>query len=416
MRKVLIITVIILLGAGGWYFYTKNRVAKTGEQPVVFKSFFPLGDVVPNTTPDESLAPSSENPIAIPQSPATLFRQLSPGPVAGYSAFPLTTVVTIPATTPKGKPTKQTLVEDVVRYISRTSGYVYEIKKGGLPTQITNSYIPNIYEAFIADGGKTALLRFLRDDKKTIASYSVPIPDQNIDGSRTQKSGTYLPEDIATLAVSFDGGLIARLTDEKGTAVLSTTNTVNTGRKELFRTPFHEWLLSWGGKNIYLQTKASGTTEGFFYQLDQNKKRLVRILGNISGLTTSISPSGAYILYSQSTATGFTTKLFTVKTGVTRSVGNTILPEKCTWLKNEDLVCAGGGSLPQGTYPDDWYNGTVHFTDQIFRIYTAANTFEVLHSPSTEYSFDMTTLQVDESSNTLYFIDKPTGLLWQFTL
>jgi hypothetical protein len=417
MRKGILITlIIILLGGGAWYFYTKSKVATTGEQPAVFKSFFPVGTTTPSTTPDGSLTPSTNNPIAIPQTKSQPFKQLSPSAVAGYSAFPLTTTITTPALKPKGKPTKQTIVEQVIRYVARTSGYVYEIKKGDVPTQISNVYIPNIYEAFFGDGGRTAILRFLRDDKKTIASYSVPIPDQNIDGSRTQKEGKYLPDSISALTISPDGTTIARLTDEIGTAVLSTTNTMNAGRKELLRTPFHEWIPSWSGKDIYLQTKASGSTEGFFYQVDQSKKRLVRILGNIPGLTASISPNGTYVLYSQSTSNGFTTKILTVKTGVTRSVGNSILPEKCAWLKNEDLICAGGGSTPNGTYPDDWYMGTIHFSDQLLRVYTAVNTFDVLYTPSDDYSFDMTNLQVDEASGVLYFIDKPTGLLWQFTL
>ncbi len=417
MRKRIIITlIIILIGGGVWYFYTKSKVATTGEQPAVFKSFFPVGNTTPSTTPDGSLSPSTSNPIVIPQTQSQPFKQLSPSAIAGYSAFPLTTVITIPPVKPKGKPTKQTIVEQVVRYVARTSGYVYEIKKGDVPTQISNVYIPNIYEALFGDGGRTAILRFLRDDKKTIASYSVPIPDQNIDGSRTQKNGMYLPDNIPALSISPDGSTITRLTDEIGTAVLSTTNTLNGGRKELLRNPFHEWLLSWSGKDIYLQTKASGSTEGFLYQLDQSKKRLVRILGNITGLTASVSPSGTYILYSQSTANGFITKIVTTKTGVTRAVGNSILPEKCVWLKNEDLICAGAGSIPNGTYPDDWYKGTAHFNDQLLRIYTAINTFDVLYTPSGDYSFDMTNLQVDETSGTLYFIDKPTGLLWQFTL
>jgi hypothetical protein len=184
----------------------------------------------------------------------------------------------------------------------------------------------------------------------------------------------------------------------------------------LLRSPFREWLVSWGGKDIFLQTKASGTASGFLYQVDAANKRLTRVLGDIKGLTTSISPKGTYVLYSESTPRGFVTRILSTKTGVVRSIGNSILPEKCAWLIDEDLICAGGGTIPEGTYPDSWYAGTTTFSDQIFRIYTGANIFDVLHTPTEGESFDMTNLQVNESLGLLYFIDKQSGILWQFSL
>jgi hypothetical protein len=293
---------------------------------------------------------------------------------------------------------------------------VYEIKNEGTPIQVTNIFIANIYEALFADGGKTAVLRFLRDDAKTIATYMVPIPDKNIDGTRTQKTGTYLPEGISSISISKDGSTVARLTNNGATTSLYSTNTSNNNRRELLQSPFHEWLVSWGGKDIYLQTKASGLAEGFLYKVDGTSRRLLKVLGNINGLTTSVSPSGTYALYSTSNSLGFSTKILNIKSGESRNIANSILPEKCVWLKNEDLICAGGGTIPSGTYPDAWYSGTTKLSDKIFRIYTSSNLLDVLYTPTEEASFDMTNLQVDEDSNLLYFIDKQTGLLWQFTL
>ncbi len=416
-KRIIILILILLLGGGAWYFYSKSKATTPGDPNSGFKSFFPFGDNVNNENPDGTITQDSQNGVVstVPQKKSS-FKQLTSHTVSGYSAFTTSTVVTTPSTLPKGKPAVETIVENVLRYVSRNSGYVYEIKDGGTPIQISNIYAANIYEAYFADKGRTAILRFLRDDAKTIASYAVPIPEKNIDGTRTQKDGSYLPDGISSMAVSPDGTTIARITLDSGTAVLSSTTSTNANRRELVRSPFREWLVYWGGeKDIYLQSKASGTVDGFLYQVDQVNKRLTRVLGNIKGLTTSVSPNGTYILYSESNTRGFSTKLLTVKTGVVRSVGNSILPEKCVWLKDENLICAGGGTIPEGNYPDTWYAGTTDFSDQVFRIYTSANVFDVIHSPTEGESFDMTNLQVHEELGLLYFIDKQSGILWQFS-
>ncbi len=415
-KRIIIILLLIVLLSGGWYFYTNSKATTTGEPASGFKSFFPFGNNTPNENPDGTLSQDNQNNDTTTLENKSLFKQLSPHTVAGYDTFLATNTVTIPATTPNGKPTTQITTDHVLRYVSRNSGYVYEIKNNGTPIQITNVFIANIYEALFADGGKTAILRFLRDDAKTIATYVVPVPDKNIDGTRTQKNGAYLPDGISTIAISPDGASIARLTNNGSTSSLYSTNTANNNRRELLRSPFHEWLASWGGKDVYLQTKASGLTGGFLYKVDGTSRRLTKVLGNINGLTASVSPNGTYALYSTSNTLGFSTRIFNIKTGDSRAIANSILPEKCAWLKNEDLICAGGGDIPSGTYPDAWYSGTIRLSDKIFRIYTSSNLLDVLYTPTESESFDMTNLQADEDLNILYFIDKQTGLLWQFTL
>lgn len=416
-KRIIIILVIIVALSGAWYFYTKSKTVTTEEQTSGFKSFFPFGNNTQSNSPDGTLSQDNQTgDTASSTQNKSLFKQITPHTVAGYDLFLSTTTTTTPSSTPKGKPTTQTTIDHMLRYVSRNSGYVYEVKNNGTPIQVTNIFIANIYETLFADGGKTAILRFLRDDAKTIATYIVPVPERNIDGTRTQKNGAYLPDDISNISVSPDGSTIARLTNNGSTTSLYSTNTANNNKRELLRSPFHEWLISWGGKDIYLQTKASGLAEGFLYKVDGTTRRLIKILGNINGLTTSVSPNGTYVLYSTSNSLGFSTKILTLKTGDIRNIANSILPEKCAWLKSEDLICAGGGDVPGGTYPDAWYAGTVKLSDKIFRIYTSSNLLDVLYTPTENESFDMTNLQVDEDSNLLYFIDKQTGLLWQFTL
>ncbi|HTH93564.1 MAG TPA: hypothetical protein VL576_03750 [Candidatus Paceibacterota bacterium] len=418
MRRVLIIVLIIVaIWAGLWFFYFKPKQATTGVSPVpnVLKPFFPVStstggsfgsDTIPGVVGNTSNATT-------PGAPSP-FTQLTGHPVAGYTIFDLTNKVSIPSTDPKKKPTVQTVTDHYIRYVSRQNGYVYEIKDSGTPLQITNIFIPNIYEAQFADSNTTALLRFLRNDSETIATYSVPIPSLNNDGTRTQKTGTFLPDNILELAVSPDQTQLARVTVDNSGSIVTTSTSLGTKIKAIAKSPFVEWLPFWVKNTVYLQTKAASIANGFLYKIDSSTARLSRALGDIPGLTVSMSPSGTYILYSQSTGTGFSTSIFNTKTNTTNNLSLSIMPENCAWLQNEDLICGGGNTVKNATYPDDWYAGVVHFSDQLYKISTKSNTYTVLYNNSGQ-SFDMTTLKVDENQHLLYFIDKNTGYLWQFS-
>ncbi len=420
MRKLLIIILsLIVLSGVGWYIYAKMHQTAPGVPSITdFTSFFPTGDQtnpggVPGILPGlPSTSTTAE--IATSNSP---FKQISPNPVAGFTIFDRSITVVTPAdpTVPKSKPTPQTVLKHLLRYVSRTNGYVYEIEDGSIPLQISNVYIPNIYEAVFGDKYETAVLRFLRTDQRTIATYAVPIPSPNPDGTRTQKPGTYLPDNLIAAVSAPDDSQVARIMIDKNGSLLSTSATVTGKKSDILSNTFREWILSWpNAKSLYLQTKASAQVPGYLYRVDTSDKKLQKVLGGITGLTASVSPSGTYVLYSQSTDTGFVTKLFNTKTNTTKGISLNILPEKCAWLKNEDLVCAGNTAIPNAIYPDAWYQGTVAFSDQLYRIYTGSLIFDTLYD-NTSRSYDMTSLMVNESTNTVYFIDKPTGLLWQFS-
>jgi hypothetical protein len=409
-RILIIIAVVIVVGTGVWYFYIRPMSNGANTVPKILEPFFP------NVVSNENGSFGEDDPSIAGDTPTAstaAFKQLTARPIAGYTTFNISRTVTIPAADPKDKPEIRTVIDHYVRYVSRSNGYVYEIKNADIPLQVSNIFIPNIYEAYFADNNNTALLRFLRSNNQTIATYNVPIPPLNTDGTRTQKSGTYLADNISDLTVSSDQKQILRVTHEKNGAVFTTSNSLGTGSKIVARTPFQQWIPQWNTKNIFVQTRAAASAEGFLYSIDLNTARLRRVAGNVLGLTSSVSPSGTYVLYSESAGEGFSAKIFNTKTNVTSNVNLSVLPEKCTWLANEDLVCAGNSAVFPGAYPDAWYSGTMHFSDQLYRIATASNVYSVLFDGKSQ-SFDMTGLRADESQRLIFFIDKASGTLWQF--
>jgi len=413
MRRIFIVIVLlVLVGGGVWFFFVRGKNSTDNPVANVFQSFFPLDDTN-NAIPDGLITEGEDSSQTLS---VERFTQISPRPVAGYSIFALTNTITTPNPDPKLKPIVTTVTDHYLRYVSRANGFVYEIKNTESPIQVSNITIPNIYEAVFANNNTVALLRFLKQDNQTIATYSVPIPPLNPNGKRTQLAGVYLPDAIDSLVVSPDSKQVARLTNETSGALISTSTPSNTAKKDLIRTPFKEWLLQWPTQStVFVQTKASSLANGYLYQVDSAAGRLRRVIGDVPGLTTSVSPGGEYVLYSQSIQDSFVSRLFNTKTGTTTNLSLAILPEKCVWYTNNDLICAGNNTVTEAVYPDAWYAGLTHFQDQLYRINTATNTYTVLYEGSPR-NFDMTNLKLDEGKNLLYFIDKTTGLLWKVAL
>ena len=412
MRRFLILLLLIAIAGGIWWYFRAKNDQSVLPNKDDFTTFFPIGGErqFSELSNDNEL----DDPTTAPDTTPTKFSQITLQPVSGYTIFNRTKTSTTAVADPKQKPIVTTTVERVIRYVARSSGYVYEIVNDDAPLQISNVYIPNIYEANFVGNNRTVFLRFLRDDSKTIATYSVPIPEPNPDNSRTQYPGTYYPDNIKTLVVSPDSRQVAFLTENSNVGILWLSGLAGDFIREFFRHSFGDWLIEWRGQgNFYLQTKAASSVPGFLYKLD-NTKRLKHITGNIAGLTTSVSPKEAYVLYSESANNSFNTKILNLSSGKSTPINAKILPEKCTWLKNDDLICAGNDSIQPASYPDSWYQGTLDFSDKIYRVYTAISGIDVMSEEAPE-QFDMVNLRADEENRYLYFIDRRTGLLWRFS-
>lgn len=422
MKRIVVIGSIAILSIGGIFLFLSSKQTTSSSEPVVsLGRFFPKAEqseqksdidaIVNNTTPSGTDPTTTYSPTGA----TGPFTQIIKNPVAGYIAFDrvVQSIPTVP-----GEQSKK-ITEHVIRYVSRTNGYVYEIVNGSIPLRITNILIPNIYEAYFTPDGKTVLQRFLRDDGKTIATYSVPIPEQNPDGTRTQKEGVYLPDNITSIAISPDGKkAVASIPTSPNTSIVTITlptTGITITTKELYKSPFSEWILSWPTQQaIYMQTKASNVSNGFLYNLDNITVKLRRVLGTISGLTTSVSPDGKKVLYSSSgTTAGISTFLYTISTGASIPIGHNILPEKCDWLSTNDLMCAGNDSVEDLPYPDSWYAGVMHFSDIVFKIDSKTGNFTTLSDGT--IPFDMTHLQTSEQEQYVYFIDKNNGSLWRLS-
>jgi hypothetical protein len=350
-----------------------------------------------------------------------LFRQLANIQVAGATAVE------------KGGKT-------FVRYIARENGFIYDVDpKTGATVQITNTMIPRIYEAYWAENGNTVVLRYLKHDdlsRKDIIKTQIAdlvLPSENTDGANIALGSLsipdpQLPDNIASVSVSPNGTRLFYLLPVTDGVSGTVVNIATKAGTEVFRNSFSEWLSQMlDSGNVILTTKASANVPGYSYFYDANKKTLARIVREKKGLTTLTTPLGERMLYSENLLGNTILGLYDKK-GFPQDEGEVshtaplqlaTLPEKCTWSGNRVRVyCGAFASTPHAQIPDDWYQGSLAFSDTFWTINTDLSDLVFLADPMKETgkTFDVFIPFVDKGEDHFYFVDKNDSTLWSMRL
>ncbi len=398
MRKILLILLLVILfGSAGLYFWAKSKNPNVGQDgTTVIKTLFPIGreqeldvgSIEEPTGTDGVFVQGSD----LTPSTTEVARPVSVGAIAGFFVNTITA---------KNQPPV-----DTVRYVGRDDGFVYEMDNTNIITQISNIKIPNIYEALFTEGGKSVLLRYLRENGETIATYYVPIPEPDKEGKRVQAQGTPLADNILSVTAFNGGKQIATLRDEGGQSIIRTSTPKGTGSQTFFSYPFKDWLLLSAEQTLFLQAKAHSTFQGMLIQLQRGSYR--KIASGISGLTASVSPSGNFVLMSQSEGGSFSAFIVNQKTGKRNNLSVPILPEKCAWIESDNLICAVPQTVPSGNYPESWYSGEILFEDKLVRV---VSTTGIIIEMNISFPYDATQLRYSTGTKLLYFIDKRSGFL-----
>ena len=355
-------------------------------------------------------------------------RKIYAGPTAGGISFERSRNEVV-----NGKTVK--ITETIIRYIERTKGSVYETKTTDLNTErVSATLIPKIKEAFWNRDGNSLYIRYIPDGSENIETYygvikpikktatsSLEIPS-DINYAPQEIRGSFMARNIQEIVPSStkDSVFYLRLNNDKEQGILARSD--DTRRVEVFGSEITEWLATFiKDPQIALTTKASAAAPGFLYFLNTDTLRFDRILGNIMGLTTLVSPDLSSVLYSESDGGGrVTTNLHNIKTGVAEPFALTTLPEKCVWSKrNLNLVyCAEPIFFPSTSYPDAWYQGTVSFADEIWSINLKTGETALLADPEkiVNEKIDLTRPFLSPKEDYLLFINKKDGSFWSLAL
>lgn len=323
-----------------------------------------------------------------------------------------------------------------VAFIERATGHLFAADLGsGAITRLTNDTLPKIQKVVWGNGGINALVQSLEDgsgaiDTSFIQATHILSATSTATSTNTGTSPTLLPlqtfelqPNILALAISPKGDQIFYMLHSLlgGTAFVSDEKGDNAVAVAQFGTD--EWNAAWGSANVvYLTSKPSNGSAGFLYSINIKNKTTTLLIGNVLGLSTLPSPLGDKILYTSIIGSNTKMYIYDVKSN-TSSVPLDIatLVEKCAWTQDESAAYCGVPRTLSGDAPDDWYQGTASFGDDIWRVNLNNGSVTKVATLTTSAdasggTIDVVNPVVSTDGNTMIFMNKKDLSLWAVNL
>lgn len=417
-RKNIVIIISLLLILLGGVFYWYFSVKKTPSVPPVE---FPVeGDLSETRPPEET--PMEEESDFIPGKTAELPRlyELHKAPVAGVGFFE------------EGAGLYHSVS---ARYVERGLGHIFETPLHTYKeSRIVNETRPRISEALWGNGGRSVVLRYLdKDDIGAIITRVINILPPLIPPTQGTSTESVLPEFNKTEEIFFpdyipfmstagdNSDSLFYLENSQTASAGTISNYNNSDSSKIFNSSFTEWLPQFPNNGLVtLTTKPSVEVLGYMYFLDTKTKSISKVLSGIKGLTTLTSPDSRFVLYSETKGGAPQLSVYSVNSGEILPLGLKTLPEKCVGGKTNQLLayCAVPRSLPLGEYPDQWYQGLISFSDDLWEIDINTMGKRKVMSPADfgVSSFDIINPSISSDDVYLVFINKLSGTPWVYRI
>jgi hypothetical protein len=397
MRRPLILGVILILLIGAGVFVYVRFFGGANPLVSVPNISLPGSENATDTTTssDEVMGgtevrPGSQPPrlVQISRGPVVLGSVTTSGPAVGTSTPPL-----------------------IVSYIERKSGNVfrYNTKTGGA-SRTSNRTVPGIMSAAWAPDASSAFVQYLSGNNlSTVNTFSL---------SANGDDGFFMPQNITSLAVS-SSSVLSLATGVNG-SVASLARLDGSRATTVFTTPLTQLRVAFAGKGKYLAfTKPTQTLLGAAF-LVEGTGQFTRVAGPSAGLVALPSPSGAWLLISTAEQGKLNLYLVNVSTRETLPLPLATIADKCVWAPDETSVYCGVPISPSvsATYPDDWYQGAISFTDRIWKVDVQGRFAQLVLDLNKNIArpTDAVSLSLDSKGQYLTFVNKTDGSLWGYSL
>lgn len=293
-------------------------------------------------------------------------------------------------------------------FVDKTTGHVYGYDvETGSTYQISNTTVPGVYDAYIFNQGKKVVMRYVTGDRKTVISVVGTIPGTKPgDDPEPLADSTYLPQNVSSVAVSSDHSEISYVVPSSAGATFYTLS--SKGTATIAQSPFSEWTIAYGGRQVYATPKASAYLTGSTVLLPSFSP----VVSNKTGLVSVPSPSGAMLnsMFSQSGLITFGTSKGVSSVSSARTVAS-----KCAPMNDSYFLCGVPLNLPESAsgFPDGWYQGRVQFNDELMIINAASGETTRLYAFDEKYSpMDVTHLAAFNKGSLVSFVRKQDGSLF----
>jgi hypothetical protein len=413
-KKIVTITIILIIAISAGVFYLVND--KQGQEgnsdSAISRVFRPFG-INPTTEDPQGAGQGSPRGSTGGSSidrfvSNSKFKKLTDFEVSGLVYTKESRIIVNEENT-NIKP--ETELVPAIRYTRQIDGHIYGMYLDtGAVGKISNSTIPQIQEAIFPEKNSNNIIyRLLGPDNTTI---------KTILGVLGGSDSGFLVDNITTIAIAPNGNDFFYLSENSTGAMGTIGSFINTRKNQIFKSAFTEWIAQWPVENkIFLTTKASHSAPGYAYSISPRDGRMTKVMGDIRGLTTLVSPDGNRVLYSFTTAEGPMLAVHDIKNSSYRQLNIYGLPEKCVWSSDSIYAyCAIPDNTQVYNYPDAWYQGRVSFNDRFYRINADIISYSEIASSIYETPVDAVNLKINEQEDTIFFIDNKTGHLWSLDL
>lgn len=270
-----------------------------------------------------------------------------------------------------------------------------------------------MYEAYIGKGGNNVIFRTLDDATEKIETFIGSI-------SNSSTTGIFLPSEISSLSLS--------PAKDSYFGIESTPNGAQGSlysfpakKSIVFSSAVEKWNVQMVSSGIALLTTApSAKTQNLSYLYNIKTKAMTELLSARNGLVVSVSPDAKYAIYSQNKNDILVSGILNIRTGVENPLSSPLIPDKCVWsVKMPSLAyCAVTSSIPNGVYPDVWYQGKVFFNDNIETIDAlTGNTSNVANLQNEGgVQIDVINPKLSPDEDYLLFMNKRDLTLWNLKI
>ncbi len=363
---------------------------------------FSQGDTRTTATPSNDVNTGTPVGQQVAYGAGKIFK-IADGPVAGATLIQITR----PATS------------TIARFVVQTNGHTFDLvldSPGAVPKAVSNTTIPGIIKVTWSEKGRGALMQYLDANIIKTVHFLLPQPAST---TTVPVRVQFLPEGIASLAVSPDGANIAYLVKTISGSDGYTAQADGGSVKKLFSLPLSQISIMWPSSGTLLaQSAPAAGVPGVVFSIDAKTGANAPLIYAL-GLTAIADRSFSHVIY-QTADTSRSTYIRDTKTGLAKPLSFDPLPEQCIFgnATSTTMYCATPLAYVPTNYLDMRHIGTANTPLSVMSFNLVTGRSSIIATPGADGGerADIAEMTISQDDKYLIYIRKGDRSLWAVRL